>query len=174
MANEQPFRVIYEAEWNDIVCVDYPLTPEVYVRESIQPLVNTHVDALFYNLCSSDAYCCELENGEILCDAFPTMDAAWVWRYRENVKKMVEAGANPPDIAVEYVRDVDSEDDVAGLHLSAEAVPEAPSTWRLAAKRGDAGVTVAGAASSAAPARAPPPVRAPVAGSMWDFIARGK
>lgn len=102
MSDEQPFRIIYEAEWNDIVCVDYPLTPDVYVRESIQPLVNTHVDALFYNLCSSDAYCCELENGEILCDAFATMDSAWVWRYRENVRKMVEAGANPPTIAVQY------------------------------------------------------------------------
>ena len=99
-----PFRVIYEAEWNDIACVDYPLTPEIYVRESIQPLVNTHVDALFYNLCSSDAYCCGLENGEILCDAFDPVGDAWVWRYRENVKKLLEAGANPPDLAVEYGR----------------------------------------------------------------------
>ena len=99
---EQPFRIIYEAEWNDIVCVDYPLTPEVYVRESIQPLVNTQVDALFYNLCSSDAYCCGLDNGEILCDAFDPMADAWVWRYRENVKKLLEADANPPDIACEY------------------------------------------------------------------------
>ena len=97
-----PFRVIYEAEWNDIVCVDYPLTPEKYVTESIQPLVNTHVDALFYNLCSSDAYCCGLEHGEILCDAFEQMADAWVWRYRENVKKLIEADANPPAIACEY------------------------------------------------------------------------
>jgi hypothetical protein len=98
----QPFKIIYEAEWNDIVCVDYPLTPEKYVKESIQPLVNTHVDTLFYNLCSSDAYCCGLENGEILCDAFDPMGDAWVWRYRENVKALLEADANPPDIACEY------------------------------------------------------------------------
>ena len=39
----KPFHVIYEAEWNDIVCVDFPLTPEKYVTESIQPFVNTHV-----------------------------------------------------------------------------------------------------------------------------------
>ncbi|MAH32596.1 MAG: hypothetical protein CMG78_11335 [Marinobacter sp.] len=97
-----PFRIIYEAEWNDIVCVDYPLTPETFIRESIQPLVNTHVDALFYNLCSSDAYCCGLETGEILCDAFDPMADAWVWRYRENVKKLLEADANPPDIACAY------------------------------------------------------------------------
>jgi hypothetical protein len=98
----KPFHVIYEAEWNDIVCVDYPLTPEKYVKESIQPLINTHVDTLFYNLCSSDAYCCGLENGEILCDAFDPMGDAWVWRYRENVKALLEADANPPDIACEY------------------------------------------------------------------------
>ena len=78
---DQPFKIIYEGEWNDIVCVDFPLTPEKYVTESIQPLVNTHVDTLFYNLCSSDAYCCGLENGEILCDAFDLMGDAWVWRY---------------------------------------------------------------------------------------------
>ena len=100
--SEQPFRIIYEAEWNDIVCIDYPLTPEVYVRESIQPLVNTHVDTLFYNLCSSDAYCCGLEHGEILCDAFDPMGDAWVWRYRENVKALLAADANPPRIACEY------------------------------------------------------------------------
>lgn len=60
MSAEQPFRIIYEGEWNDIACVDFPLTPEVYVRESMRPLENSHVDALFYNLCSSDAYCCGL------------------------------------------------------------------------------------------------------------------
>ncbi|MAE62736.1 MAG: hypothetical protein CMJ18_00565 [Phycisphaeraceae bacterium] len=98
----KPFHVIYEAEWNDIVCVDYPLTPEKYVTESIQPLVNSHVDTLFYNLCSSDAYCCGLEHGEILCDAFDKLGDAWVWRYRENVKKLLEADANPPAIACEY------------------------------------------------------------------------
>lgn len=100
--HEQPFHIIYEGEWNDIVCSDYPLTPDRYVHESIRPLVNTHVDALFYNLCSSDGYCCELKSGEILCDAFDPVGDAWVWRYRENVKKMVEVGANPPQIAVEY------------------------------------------------------------------------
>ena len=99
---DQPFKIIYEGEWNDIVCVDFPLTPEKYVTESIQPLVNTHVDTLFYNLCSSDAYCCGLENGEILCDAFDLMGDAWVWRYRENVKALLAADANPPAIACEY------------------------------------------------------------------------
>jgi hypothetical protein len=98
----QPFRIIYEGEWNDVVCVDYPLTQEKYVMESIQPLVNTHVDTLFYNLCSSDAYCCGLENGEILCSVFDPVGDAWVWRYRENVNALLEAGANPPDIACEY------------------------------------------------------------------------
>ena len=97
-----PFRVIYEAEWNDIVCADYPLTPEVFARESIQLLAGTQVDALFYNLCSSDGYCCGLENGEILCDAFDRFENAWVWRYRENTKKMIEADANPPKLACEY------------------------------------------------------------------------
>ena len=102
MSAEQPFHIIYEGEWNDIACVDYPLTPEVYVRESMRPLENSHVDALFYNLCSSDAYCCGLESGEILCDQFDPLGDAWVWRYRENVKKMLEAGANPPELAVEH------------------------------------------------------------------------
>ena len=103
---QRPFRIIYEAEWNDIACVDYPLTPEKYVAESIEPLVNTQVDTLFYNLCSSDAFCCGMESGELLCDAFDPVADAWVWRYRENVKKMLEAGANPPDIACRYGHDL--------------------------------------------------------------------
>ena len=24
---EPPFRLVFEAEWNDITCIDYPLTP---------------------------------------------------------------------------------------------------------------------------------------------------
>ena len=100
--SQRPFRIIYEGEWNDIACVDYPLTPQKYVAESIRPLVDTQVDALFYNLTSSDAFCCGMETGELLCDAFDPMADAWVWRYRENVKKMLEADANPPEIACRY------------------------------------------------------------------------
>lgn len=97
-----PFRLIFEAEWNDIVCADYPLTPAQWIGECIRPLAGTHVDCLLYNLCSSDAYCCGLEHGEILCDAFDTLEDAWVWRYRENTKKLVEADGNPPKLACEY------------------------------------------------------------------------
>ena len=39
MESKKPFNLIYEAEWNDIPCVDYPLTPEKWVAESIRPLV---------------------------------------------------------------------------------------------------------------------------------------
>ena len=104
MKRKKPFNLIYEAEWNDIPCVDYPLTPQKWASESIRPLVNTHVDALFYNLCSSDGYCCQLENGQILMDNFEKLGDAWVWRYRENTKRLIEAGANPPDMAVEFGR----------------------------------------------------------------------
>ena len=30
MRATKPFNLIYEGEWNDIVCVDYRLTPERY------------------------------------------------------------------------------------------------------------------------------------------------
>ena len=63
---KKPFNLIYEAEWNDVPCADYPLTPEEWVAECLQRLTNTQVDTLFYNLCSSDGYVCELENGQIL------------------------------------------------------------------------------------------------------------
>ena len=99
---EKPFSVIYEAEWNDIPCVDYPLTPQKWAAECIRPLVDTHVDTLFYNLCSSDGYCCGLENGQILMDNFDQVGDAWVWRYRENTKLLIEADANPPKLACEY------------------------------------------------------------------------
>src|SRR5437867_2431373 len=56
-----PFRLIWEGEWNDIPCTDYPLTPERWAEEAMAPLVNTHVDALAYNLCSSDGYVCDLK-----------------------------------------------------------------------------------------------------------------
>ena len=84
--------------------MDYPLTPEKWASESIRPLVGTQVDALFYNLCSSDGYCCELENGQILMDNFEKLEEAWVWRYRENTKRLIAADANPPKLAVEYCR----------------------------------------------------------------------
>ena len=99
---QAPFRVIYEGEWNDIMCVDYPLTKEKLLAEDMHPLLNTQVDALTYNLCSSDGYCCELEKGELLMRSVEKFDDAWCWRYRENTKKLIEAGANPPDIAVDY------------------------------------------------------------------------
>ena len=103
MSNEnKPYSFIYEAEWNDIPCSDYPLTPERFVAESIRLLENTQVDALFYNLCSSDGYCCDLNSGEILMGNCETLSDAWVWRYRENTRKMIEADANPPKLAVEH------------------------------------------------------------------------
>lgn len=102
--HRQPFRFIYEGEWNDIPCVDYPLTPEKWASETIRPLVNTQVDCLFYNLCSSDGFVCELESGQILMDNFEKLGDAWVWRYRENTKRMIAEGANPPDLAVKHGR----------------------------------------------------------------------
>lgn len=99
---DRPFGLIFEAEWNDIVCADYPLTAEQWIGECIRPLAGTQVDTLLYNLCSSDGFCCGLESGEILCDEFDEMADAWVWRYRENVKKLIEADANPPKLACEY------------------------------------------------------------------------
>jgi len=102
MPKQKPFNLIYEAEWNDIPCADYPLSPEKWASESIRPLVNTHVDTLFYNLCSSDGYVCELKNGQILMDNFEKLGDAWVWRYRENTHNLVKSGANPPDLAVKY------------------------------------------------------------------------
>ena len=53
-----PFRLIFEAECNDIVCADYPLTADEWVGECMRPLAGTNVDCLLYNLCSSDGYCC--------------------------------------------------------------------------------------------------------------------
>ncbi|MFH0964267.1 MAG: hypothetical protein V2A58_09675 [Planctomycetota bacterium] len=100
----KPFRLIYEAEWNDIPCGDYPLTPEKWVAECIRPLAGTQVDALFYNLCSSDGYCCGLRSGQILMDNFPKVGDAWVWRYRENTKELLRRGANPPALAVRHGR----------------------------------------------------------------------
>jgi len=102
--DERPFNLVYEAEWNDIPCSDFPLTPEKWASESIRPLVNTQVDALFYNLCSSDGYCCGLETGQILIDNFDKVDHAWVWRYRENTKNLIAHDANPPKLAVEYAK----------------------------------------------------------------------
>ncbi|MFM1550674.1 MAG: hypothetical protein ACKJSG_14815 [Lentisphaeria bacterium] len=101
-AASKPFNFIYEAEWNDVPCSDYPLTPERWVAESIRPLENSQVDTLFYNLCSSDGYVCDLDSGQILMDNCETLTDAWVWRYRENTKKLIAADANPPKLAVEH------------------------------------------------------------------------
>ena len=95
---QPPFRLIFEAEWNDMPCVDYPLTRERWVEECIHPLLGTQVDTLLYNLCSSDGYVCELKNGELLMDDFDQLGDAWVWRYRENTKRLIEADANPPNL----------------------------------------------------------------------------
>jgi hypothetical protein len=97
-----PFRLIFETEWNDMPCADYPLTKERWVEECIHPLAGTKVDAIFYNLCSSDGCAAELRTGELLMDDFDKLGDAWVWRYRENTKKLIEADANPPKLAVEY------------------------------------------------------------------------
>ncbi len=99
---QPPFRLIFEAEWNDMPCSDFPLTRERWVEECIHPLLGTQVDTLLYNLCSSDGYVCELKNGELLMDDFDQLGDAWVWRYRENTKRLIEADANPPKLAVEY------------------------------------------------------------------------
>ena len=101
-AGEPPFRLVFEAEWNDVPCTDYPISPEKWAAECIAPLVNTQVDCLLYNLCSSDGYCCQLNSGEYLMDAFEKLPDAWVWRYRENTKHLVAADANPPKLACEY------------------------------------------------------------------------
>ena len=97
---QPPFRLIFDAEWNDIPCNEYPISPETWVKECFSPLRNTQVDTLFYNLCSSDGFVCELKSGQILMDNFEQLADAWVWRYRENTKRLIEAGANPPKVAV--------------------------------------------------------------------------
>ncbi|HWB97719.1 MAG TPA: hypothetical protein VG672_13490, partial [Bryobacteraceae bacterium] len=96
-----PFRLIFETEWNDMPCADYPLTRERWVEECIHPLMGTQVDAIFYNLCSSDGYVAELKSGELLMDSFPQLGDSWVWRYRENTKRLIAGDANPPKLAVE-------------------------------------------------------------------------
>ena len=101
------FRLIFEAEWNDIACVDYPLTPERWVQECIASLANTQVDTLIYNLCSSDSYVAQLNNGELMISAFEKVPDAWVWRYRENTRRLIAAGGNPPQLAVEAARRLD-------------------------------------------------------------------
>ncbi|MFN0166982.1 MAG: hypothetical protein ACKV22_11190, partial [Bryobacteraceae bacterium] len=101
-ASGRPFRLIFETEWNDMPCADYPLTRERWVEECIHPLAGTQVDTILYNLCSSDGYVAELKSGELLMDDFDKLGDAWVWRYRENTKKLIEADANPPKLAVEY------------------------------------------------------------------------
>src|SRR5215472_12257488 len=67
-AVQPPFRLIFETEWNDMPCADYPLTRERWVEECIHPFVGTQVDTIFYNLCSSDGYVAELKSGELLMD----------------------------------------------------------------------------------------------------------
>ena len=99
---QPPFRLIFETEWNDIPCADYPLTRERWVEECIHPMAGTQVDTIFYNLCSSDGYVAGLKSGELLMDSFDKLGDAWVWRYRENTKRLIEADANPPKLAVEY------------------------------------------------------------------------
>ncbi len=79
-----------------------PSRPKKWVEECIAPLVGTDVDCLLYNLCSSDGYVCQLNSGEIIADAFDQLPQAWVWRYRENTKQLIAAGANPPQLACEY------------------------------------------------------------------------
>lgn len=101
-AGKPPFRLIFETEWNDIPCSDYPLTRERWVEECIHPIAGTQVDTIFYNLCSSDGYVAELKTGELLMDSFDQLGDAWVWRYRENTKRLIAADANPPKLAVEY------------------------------------------------------------------------
>ena len=102
MNKNKPFNLIFETEWNDAPCIDYPITPDIWISECMRLFCGTQVDTIFYNLCSSDSYCCGLENGQILVDNFEKLGDAWVWRYRENTKKLIEAGANPPDLAVKY------------------------------------------------------------------------
>src|SRR4051794_9202326 len=46
---QPPFRLIFETEWNDIPCADYPLTRERWVEECIHPMAGTQVDTIFYN-----------------------------------------------------------------------------------------------------------------------------
>src|SRR5580693_6081450 len=97
----EPFRLVFEAEWNDIFCTDYPLTPRRWVAECIAPLAGTQVDTLLYNLCSSDEYCNQLNHGELLISAFDKVPDAWVWRYRENIRRLIAAGVNPAQLAVD-------------------------------------------------------------------------
>ena len=38
VSGDAPFRLIFETEWNDMPCADYPLTRERWVEECIHPL----------------------------------------------------------------------------------------------------------------------------------------
>ena len=101
---QQPFHFIWEAEWYDIADTDYPLTPERWVRESFHHLIGTQVDCLTYNLWSSDHAVAQLNSSEIPAEHLDRIEKSWVWRTRENVRKLIAAGANPPDMAVTYGR----------------------------------------------------------------------
>ena len=102
LVSERPFRFIWEAEWYDVPNTDYPLTPERWIEECFHPLVGTQVDCLTYNLWSSDNCVCQLESAEMLAETCDQVEDAWVWRTRENTKRLVEAGANPPELACKY------------------------------------------------------------------------
>src|SRR5438445_6385180 len=77
VSGDAPFRLIFETEWNDMPCADYPLTRERWVEECIHPLAGTQVDTMLYNLCSSDGYVAELKSGELLMHDFDKLGDAW-------------------------------------------------------------------------------------------------
>jgi hypothetical protein len=89
------------------------------------------------------------------------------------------SGVLVPPAPVEFVSDVEDEMPVLDAHLSTEAVPEAPASWRRAAKRGDEAIEVAPAVAAAPEpstrdlpsAAVPLPIPATSTGrTMWDLL----
>lgn len=92
--------------------LEAPIGVEGLVQLAIEPLRNTQINTLFWQLGTdpymgtpshrlSDHYSHRTEVGSIWGTENPTFHSAGLWRIRENAKRLMEAGTDPVAVVVE-------------------------------------------------------------------------
>ena len=93
--------------------MEAPIGVEGLVEATIKPLMNTHIDSLFWALGTdvylgfpqqrfSNIYSHDTKVGERWGDSSTRFESASCWRIYENTRRLIEEGNDPPKVIADY------------------------------------------------------------------------
>jgi len=102
MPNQRPWRIILNNDGDaGMNGVQVPATVDQFLEINLKPLEGSHVDALFWGLCTSNVFTHDTKVGELYGEHADSFENVGEWRLHENFRGLREGGHDPLRVVVE-------------------------------------------------------------------------